>query len=359
MGFMPLMIVLFIKFSSSLFVSCEDKLKLDVQKGQAYKIYFNSEEQKDSFIIGSKQSFPYLSYNSTINNWNNFLEFYSLESYYTKSGSISTPIFDEDQTLYFSVCSFTNNSTPVSLSYSIQSLSCELSCSKAQGECKDGKCFCFLGYFGTDCLLSYNKISSKSSKSFEIESYSLSYFILKTSKKLSIEGNQKFLHFFESSDYMPSFFEFQISKNEKKLFKPNHDYKYFSVFCGSSQKCKFKFSELEGDAQKTSNMITLTVSTLGTFSIFVMIIGCYYIINCCKKKKEKKNTFNKTLEKSAPKVLFHEDFSAETCSICLYDFQKNDEIRIILNCHHAFHVSCIDQWIKQRNICPNCKTRLV
>ena len=115
---------------------------------------------------------------------------------------------------------------------------------------------------------------------------------------------------------MPSFFEFQISKNEKKLFKPNHDYKYFSVFCGSSQKCKFKFSELEGDAQKTSNMITLTVSTLGTFSIFVMIIGCYYIINCCKKKKEKKNTFNKTLEKSAPKVLFHEDFSAETCSIC-------------------------------------------
>ena len=358
MKFMPLMLTLFIKFSNSLFLNCEDSLKLDAQKGQTYKIYSENEKQNDTFIIGSKQSFPYLSYNSTMNSWDNFLELYSLESYFTKSGSISIPKLDKDQTLYFSVCSFTNNSVSISLSYSTQTSTCNSSCSKTQGKCENEKCLCSTGYFGTNCLLSYEKISSKSSKSFKIESYSLSYFLIETSEKLSIKGNKKNLHFFESSDYQPSFFEFQRSKNEKKLFKPSQEYKYFSVFCGSSQKCQLKFSELENDTEKISKMITLTVSTLGTFGILVVIIICYYIINCCKKKKVKRNNFEKNLNKFAPKVLFHDHFSAETCSICLNDFQNDDEIRVILNCHHAFHVSCIDQWIKQRNICPNCKTRL-
>ena len=44
----------------------------------------------------------------------------------------------------------------------------------------------------------------------------------------------------------------------------------------------------------------------------------------------------------------------EICSICLEEFIDGSEIRNLL-CKHVFHQSCIDEWLRQRNNCPNCK----
>jgi len=44
----------------------------------------------------------------------------------------------------------------------------------------------------------------------------------------------------------------------------------------------------------------------------------------------------------------------DACTICLEDFKEGTEIRSLL-CNHIFHQTCIDEWLKLRNNCPNCK----
>ena len=43
-----------------------------------------------------------------------------------------------------------------------------------------------------------------------------------------------------------------------------------------------------------------------------------------------------------------------TCNVCLEEFQKGDQLRI-LPCFHKFHVKCIDKWLKQSKFCPTCR----
>lgn len=50
------------------------------------------------------------------------------------------------------------------------------------------------------------------------------------------------------------------------------------------------------------------------------------------------------------------DGSAERCLVCLSDFERGEECRL-LGCRHVFHKDCVDQWIKVgRNACPACRT---
>eukprot|EP01066_Platyproteum_vivax_P015637 Platyproteum_vivax@DN6888_c0_g1_i2.p1 len=43
----------------------------------------------------------------------------------------------------------------------------------------------------------------------------------------------------------------------------------------------------------------------------------------------------------------------KSCSICLSDFECGDQLRE-LPCCHAFHLSCIDQWLVKNCTCPLC-----
>ena len=43
------------------------------------------------------------------------------------------------------------------------------------------------------------------------------------------------------------------------------------------------------------------------------------------------------------------------CVICMTEFQKGDELES-LPCIHLFHKECINQWFKESNKCPLCKT---
>jgi len=47
----------------------------------------------------------------------------------------------------------------------------------------------------------------------------------------------------------------------------------------------------------------------------------------------------------------------ETCSICIDEFKQEQELRK-LPCHHKFHLTCVDEWLKISNTCPNCKADL-
>ena len=45
------------------------------------------------------------------------------------------------------------------------------------------------------------------------------------------------------------------------------------------------------------------------------------------------------------------------CTICLEDYKNNDD-SIILPCIHIFHSECIRKWMKKKNICPICKSKI-
>lgn len=43
------------------------------------------------------------------------------------------------------------------------------------------------------------------------------------------------------------------------------------------------------------------------------------------------------------------------CSVCLSEFQENERLRLLPECSHAFHVPCIDTWLKSHSNCPLCR----
>ncbi|KAL6181863.1 hypothetical protein ACLB2K_048511 [Fragaria x ananassa] len=45
----------------------------------------------------------------------------------------------------------------------------------------------------------------------------------------------------------------------------------------------------------------------------------------------------------------------KTCSICLCEYQPKETIRIIPDCNHYFHASCIYEWLRKNPTCPLCR----
>ncbi|KAM3238909.1 RING-H2 finger protein ATL80 [Capsicum annuum] len=47
------------------------------------------------------------------------------------------------------------------------------------------------------------------------------------------------------------------------------------------------------------------------------------------------------------------------CAICLVEYVEGDEIRVLPNCGHRFHVLCVDTWLLSNSSCPSCRRTLV
>lgn len=47
------------------------------------------------------------------------------------------------------------------------------------------------------------------------------------------------------------------------------------------------------------------------------------------------------------------------CAICLGEFMEGDEVRVLPQCGHGFHVVCIDKWLGSHSSCPSCRQILV
>uniref|UniRef100_A0A3Q7JCC0 RING-type E3 ubiquitin transferase n=1 Tax=Solanum lycopersicum TaxID=4081 RepID=A0A3Q7JCC0_SOLLC len=40
------------------------------------------------------------------------------------------------------------------------------------------------------------------------------------------------------------------------------------------------------------------------------------------------------------------------CAVCLNEFEEEETLRLLPNCHHVFHPECIDAWLAFRTTCP-------
>ncbi|KAL1219875.1 RING-H2 finger protein ATL54 [Cardamine amara subsp. amara] len=43
------------------------------------------------------------------------------------------------------------------------------------------------------------------------------------------------------------------------------------------------------------------------------------------------------------------------CPVCLNEFEEDESLRLLPKCNHAFHISCIDTWLKSHTNCPLCR----
>ncbi|KAK9120574.1 hypothetical protein Syun_018191 [Stephania yunnanensis] len=46
------------------------------------------------------------------------------------------------------------------------------------------------------------------------------------------------------------------------------------------------------------------------------------------------------------------------CPVCLGEFQEDEKLRLLPKCSHAFHLSCIDTWLKSHSSCPLCRANV-
>ncbi|CAN8318815.1 unnamed protein product [Cochlearia groenlandica] len=73
---------------------------------------------------------------------------------------------------------------------------------------------------------------------------------------------------------------------------------------------------------------------------------------------------DQTVINSYPKFRFSKENSADgfgfggdttTCSICLCEYKEAEMMRIMPECKHYFHLSCLDAWLKLNGSCPVCR----
>lgn len=46
------------------------------------------------------------------------------------------------------------------------------------------------------------------------------------------------------------------------------------------------------------------------------------------------------------------------CSICLEEFQRENDVYTIKTCGHSFHKNCIHKWFCNSNTCPYCREQV-
>lgn len=47
------------------------------------------------------------------------------------------------------------------------------------------------------------------------------------------------------------------------------------------------------------------------------------------------------------------------CAVCLNEFQEDETLRLLPKCNHAFHIPCIDTWLRSHTNCPMCRAGIL
>ena len=50
-----------------------------------------------------------------------------------------------------------------------------------------------------------------------------------------------------------------------------------------------------------------------------------------------------------------ETMDANSCSICLINFDEGELLIMLPECKHIYHEECLDQWLRINSVCPYCR----
>jgi hypothetical protein len=60
----------------------------------------------------------------------------------------------------------------------------------------------------------------------------------------------------------------------------------------------------------------------------------------------KKKMYSFCQKQLSPINFSYIETEAESCRICLLDFESEDQIQMTDQCFHLFHIQCIEEWIR-------------
>ncbi|KAM0067869.1 putative transcription factor C2H2 family [Helianthus debilis subsp. tardiflorus] len=107
----------------------------------------------------------------------------------------------------------------------------------------------------------------------------------------------------------------------------------------------------------------------------ICVLGLFSVARCAWLRRGSTDTrrnpnltaANKGIKKkilqTLPKFVYNKDNnrceiagkSFTDCAICLTEYADGDEIRVLPQCGHGFHVGCIDLWLNSHSSCPSCR----
>jgi len=133
------------------------------------------------------------------------------------------------------------------------------------------------------------------------------------------------------------------------------------------QPSTYLFFEVHVDASKMRYRIFIQPNSIeyvekGFGWVLLTAITCIMLCtlyrSCARRPCRRRNIDAATTVELAELnvTIWEEDDSAEACPICMENFQRNEEVRI-LPCKHKFHKKCIDKWFEEKNSCAICRQR--
>lgn len=93
--------------------------------------------------------------------------------------------------------------------------------------------------------------------------------------------------------------------------------------------------------------ISLPLLGIGALSLILSLIFCCYMWRL-KWKAKRERGYRRV------KFVCRKKAANETCPVCLEDFELKEYIAIC-HCTHCFHMKCLLEWLRHKNMCPMCK----
>ncbi|XP_059651738.1 RING-H2 finger protein ATL51-like [Cornus florida] len=138
------------------------------------------------------------------------------------------------------------------------------------------------------------------------------------------------------------------------------------------------------DGDSGTNFSPLIIAIIGILASAFLLISYYTIISkYCKRRGDQSNTsaelaanrdqanpdqwqvasagLDETLIKSIKVCKYKKGeglVEGSECAVCLSEFQEDDSLRLLPKCSHAFHLPCIDTWLKSHSNCPLCRSNV-
>ncbi|KAF8044805.1 hypothetical protein N665_6663s0001 [Sinapis alba] len=115
--------------------------------------------------------------------------------------------------------------------------------------------------------------------------------------------------------------------------------------------------------------------TIVSFSIIILIVFVYHLyarfilhrrrrpafqgLTLSVVSQPPKHGLDKLVIASLPTFVVNgDDVSPTECAVCLSLLEEKDTARMLPNCKHVFHVTCVDTWLTTCSTCPICRTEV-
>ncbi|RDX77618.1 RING-H2 finger protein ATL51, partial [Mucuna pruriens] len=134
----------------------------------------------------------------------------------------------------------------------------------------------------------------------------------------------------------------------------------------------FRDADDDDDAFQFSPLVVAVIGILA--SSFILVTYYAVISRFCRRQPDRdegsselaqvSSSANSGLDEALIKSIAVCKYSkggvveSRDCSVCLSEFEENESLRLLPKCNHAFHLPCIDAWLKSHATCPLCRSTI-